>query len=178
MERKGLVLIHTGEGKGKTTAALGMVMRSSGWGQKVCIIQFLKSPDFVCGEKQFCKQHGIELYSTGIGYSWTKTPEEQRKSIQNAWDFAKSKIKNASYDLIVLDEINHLFSEKQFSISDFLTPEEVEKTLQARPEHQTVILTGRNAPEGLIACADLVTEMKMVKHPYEKGVPAAKGIEY
>lgn len=178
MTKKGLVLINTGDGKGKTTAALGMLIRSLGWGKKVCMIQFLKSPEFICGEKLFCDKAGIEFYSTGIGYSWTKTPEEQRESLKKAWEFSKLKIKEDNYDLIVLDEINSVLTEKNFPISDIITPEKVIEVLKERPIGQNIVLTGRNASDSLIEFADLVTEMKMIKHPYEKGIEASKGVEF
>lgn len=178
MGQKGIVMIHTGDGKGKTTAALGLMLRNIGWGKKVCVIQFLKSPEFECGEKLFCREHKIELISTGIGYSWTKTPQEQREALQKAWALAKSKILDSQYDFVMLDEINNVLAEKNFDVSDILTDTEVIAVLKQRPEHMNVVLTGRNAGEMLIEYADLVTEMRLLKHPYEKGIPATKGIEY
>lgn len=177
-ETTGLVLVFTGDGKGKTTAALGQCMRAIGWKQKVCFIQFLKSPEFECGEKLFCHEKNIELYSTGIGYSWKKSIEEQRNSIQKAWEFTISKLKDTSYHLIVLDEINPVLAEKRFDLSDILTEDILIKALKQRDIKMNVVLTGRMAGSKLIEYADLVTEMKLIKHPYQKGVKAKRGIEY
>lgn len=171
-----LVIVHTGDGKGKTTAALGLVMRAVGWSKKVCIIQFLKSPDFECGEKKFCYDQNIEIYSTGIGYSWTKSQQEQNEALQKSWKFAKQKLADSSYDLVVMDEINHVVSSNERD--GIITADELIFILKNRPENMNVVLTGRNACEKIINFADTVTEMKMVKHHYNEGVTAKKGIEF
>lgn len=178
MEKQDLVLVFTGDGKGKTTAALGLLMRAAGWGQRVLMLQFLKSPDFLNGEQEFCKKYGIPLFAAGIGYSWTKSPEEQVAAVAAAWARAEAEIASGGYDLIVLDEINNVLSEKKLPFSSVVTPERVITALKNRPAGLSVVLTGRNAPEELIRFADLVTEMKAVKHPYEQGIAAQKGIEY
>lgn len=175
---KGLVMVNTGDGKGKTTAAMGMVLRNIGWEKKVVVIQFLKSPEFECGEKNFCKNNGIEIYTTGVGYSWVKTPEQQRYAIRNAWDIAKEKLTDNTVDLLVLDEINCVLCEKNFHVSDIISEDIVINKLKNRPKNQTVILTGRNAGSKIIEFSDLVTEMRLIKHPYKSGISAQKGIEY
>ncbi len=178
MEKKSTVIVYTGDGKGKTTAALGLLVRFLGWGKKVCVVQFLKSPDFQCGEKLFFQELGVELYSTGIGYSWTKSAKEQREALRRAWKLAEEKLADASYDLVILDEINNVFAEKKFDVSDILTPEGLFERLGEGKAAKTVVLTGRNAPQAVIDRADLVTEMKCIRHPYDSGVEAQKGIEY
>lgn len=178
MNEKGMILVYTGDGKGKTTAALGLCMRALGWSKKVCIIQFLKSQEFPCGEKNFCKQEEIELHSTGIGYSWKKTVEEQKASMKGAWSFAQEKLSDNSYDLVVLDEINNVLSGKRIDFSDIITEDALLSILKKRPFTMNVVLTGRGAGEKMIEYADLVTEMKMLKHPLKLGIEARKGIEF
>lgn len=173
-----MVLLYTGDGKGKTTAAMGLCLRALGWGKRICMIQFLKSPDFVCGERNMLEKIGVELHQTGIGYSWTKTPQEQIQSIQRAWELTKEKLLCDAYDMIVLDEIINVFSMKTVSVKDFLTEEELIVALEKRKKTTHVVLTGRNADKKLMAYADLVTEMKEIKHYYQKGVTAKKGLEY
>lgn len=173
---KGLVLVYTGDGKGKTTAALGLCMRAIGWEQTVCIIQFLKSPEFECGEKLFCKKNNIELYSTGIGYSWTKSMEEQKEALQKAWEFAKQKLSDKKYQFVILDEINHILCKQQYS--DIINEQSLISVLNSRPFEMNVVLTGRNAPKKIIDYADLVTEMNAIKHHFEKGIQARKAVEY
>lgn len=177
MNNDGLILVYTGDGKGKTTAALGLCIRSAGWGKKVCVIQFLKSEEFECGEKLFFKENNIEIFSTGIGYSWTKTPEEQKKSLYNSWEFAKTKISDCNYDLVILDEINNVLNENTI-FKDILSVNDVIKVIKNRPKNQNIVFTGRNACNEIIEAADLVTEMKCIKHHYNNGVEAVKGIEY
>ncbi len=178
MNEKGMVLVYTGDGKGKTTAALGLCMRATGWAKKVCIIQFLKSPEFPCGEKNFCKKQGIELHSVGIGYSWKKTEEEQKESMKKAWKLAQEKLADSSYNLVVLDEMNNVLAGKRIDFSDILTEESLLSILEKRPFSMNVVLTGRDAGEKIMDYADLVTEMKLRKHPLKQGVEARKGIEF
>jgi cob(I)alamin adenosyltransferase len=177
LEEKGIVILYTGQGRGKTTAALGLCMRVAGWGKKVCIIQFFKSEDFVCGEKIFCREKGIELHSMGIGYTWKKTPQEQKDSLQIAWKLAEEKLQDKSYDLVVLDEVLHVFQKREYSFEDILTEEKLIQALQNRLV-MDVVLTGRGASERLIDFSDMVTEMVCIKHPWQKGIAARKGMEY
>ena len=173
-----MVLLHTGDGKGKTTAAMGLCLRAVGWGKNICMIQFLKSPDFLCGESKMLEKIGVELHQTGIGYSWTKTEQQQRESLPKAWELTKEKLFCSKYDMIVLDEIVNVFSMKTVSVNDFLTEEDLIMALEKRKKTIDVVLTGRNADKKLIEYADLVTEMKAVKHYYQNGVTAKKGLEY
>ena len=173
-----MVLLHTGDGKGKTTAAMGLCLRAVGWGKNICMIQFLKSPDFLCGESKMLEKIGVELHQPGIGYSWTKTEQQQRESLKKAWELTKEKLFCSKYDMIVLDEIVNVFSMKTVSVNDFLTEEDLIMALEKRKKTIDVVLTGRNADKKLIEYADLVTEMKAVKHYYQNGVTAKKGLEY
>lgn len=173
-----MVLLYTGKGKGKTTAAIGLCIRALGWGKKVCMIQFLKSPDVECGEINILKKIGIDLYQTGIGYSWTKTSEQQKECIKKAWELSKNILFSKKYDMVVLDEIVNVFCMKSVTVCDFLTEQHLMEVLENRRNTIDVVLTGRNASNQLIEYADLVTEMKEIKHYYQKGIKAIKGLEY
>ena len=177
-KQRGLMLVYTGNGKGKTTAALGLAIRATGRGKKVLIIQFIKSPTRTYGEKLQFDKIGIEMHQTGIGFTWTKTPEEHREALKKAWAFTKEKIASNSYDVVILDELNNALAIEKFPIDDVLPLHEVIDLIKSRPEHMHLIVTGRSAKEEIIAEADLVTEMKEVKHYYHEGIPAVKGIEF
>ncbi|USF31412.1 cob(I)yrinic acid a,c-diamide adenosyltransferase [Clostridium sp. MD294] len=173
-----MVLLYTGKGKGKTTAAIGLCIRALGWGKKVCMIQFLKSPEFESGEIKLLKKLNVTLYQTGLGYSWTKTPQQQIDCIQKAWELCKKVLLCEKYDMIILDEIVNVFCMKTVCVSDFLTEENLIEVLQNTKKTMDIVLTGRNASTKLIEYADLVTEMKNIKHYYKKGIKAIKGLEY
>lgn len=174
---KGLVIVYTGDGKGKTTAALGMALRSAGHGKKTLIVQFIKNFQNY-GELKFVRKYdcGIEIKSMGKGYVQIKGDkfpfEEHVKSAQQALRFAKEKILSKEYDIIVLDEINIALDK------NLLTMDQVVELIQHKPPSLHLVLTGRNAPKKLIQFADLVSEVKEIKHPYKKGILAQKGIEY
>ncbi|MBU0729835.1 MAG: cob(I)yrinic acid a,c-diamide adenosyltransferase [Proteobacteria bacterium] len=174
MKKTGLTLIYTGNGKGKTTAALGQAIRAAGHDQKICIVQFIKGP-WETGEAKAltCFPECIELHSKGEGFTWEAKDKKQLiESARLAWDFAKEKIMSATYDLVILDELTYLIT---YGIID---ESEAIALLRARPEHLNIVITGRDASAGLVNEADLVTEMKEIKHPYSKGVKARKGIEW
>lgn len=176
-DRKGLIIVHTGPGKGKTTAALGMAFRAVGQGLKVLMVQFIKG-SWHYGELDAAEMLGEERFKIlPMGRGFVKVgaekpdPEDVRR-VEDAWQFASGEILGARYDLVILDEINYAISYKM------LAPEPVVETLQKKPEMEHVILTGRNAHPALLEIADLVTEMREVKHPYQKGILAQRGIEY
>jgi cob(I)alamin adenosyltransferase len=175
---KGLTLIYTGDGKGKTTAALGLAVRATGRGQRVLVIQFIKSPDRITGEKIMFEKIGIEMHQVGIGFTWTKTPEEHRVALRKAWAFTKAKINSGAYDLVILDELNNALAISTFPVDDVLPLWEVVEMIKTRPRHMHLVITGRSAKKELIEAADLVTEMKEIKHYYQDGIPAVKGIEF
>ncbi|MGP7817178.1 cob(I)yrinic acid a,c-diamide adenosyltransferase [Niallia sp. 01092] len=177
-KKRGLMLLYTGDGKGKTTAALGLAVRAAGRGKRVLMIQFIKSPQRTYGEKITFEKLGIEIHQKGIGFTWTKTPEEHREALKAAWAFTKAKVLSNQYDVVILDELNNALAITKFPIEDVLPLEEVLHLIHNRPEHMHLIVTGRSAKEELIDCADLVTEMKAVKHYYDEGIPAVLGIEF
>jgi len=176
-KRKGLVMVYTGDGKGKTTAALGMALRAAGHRKKTLIVQFIKNFKNY-GELKFVKKYdcGIKIKSIGKGYvkiKGDKFPfEEHVKAAKHALSFARDKILSKEYDIIVLDEINIALDKK------LLTLKEVVELIQQKPPSLHLVLTGRNAPKKLLQLADLVSEVKEIKHPYKKGIIAQKGIEY
>jgi cob(I)alamin adenosyltransferase len=172
---KGLLIVHTGKGKGKTTAALGMVVRAIGHGKKVGVVQFVKGA-MTTGEKvvfdAFPDQ--IEFKPMGEGFTWdTQDRARDIAAAREAWDEVKRMIADPSYAMVLADELNIVLR------YDYLPVDEVIAVLRAKPEMTHVIVTGRNAPEALIEVADLVTEMTLVKHPFrEQGVKAQVGIEF
>ncbi|TYR80919.1 cob(I)yrinic acid a,c-diamide adenosyltransferase [Priestia megaterium] len=175
---RGLTLVYTGDGKGKTTAALGLAIRAMGRGKRVLMIQFIKSPQRTYGEKLMFDKIGIEMHQMGIGFTWTKTPEEHREALKKAWAFTKEKIASNRYDVVILDELNNALAIDKFPIDDVLPLDEVIHLIKNRQEHLHLIITGRSAKQEIVDIADLVTEMKPVKHYYDEGIPAVKGIEF
>lgn len=170
-----MIIVYTGNGKGKTTAALGLAIRALGHNQKICIIQFLKSKKFETGEYKFLKSLEVEIYPMGAGFSWKGKPETHRDFLMQAWNLTKEKLKS-NYDLIILDEIINVFNIKNFKTDDIICLKELIDLISNT--NTNIVLTGRDAKTELIQIADLVTEMKSIKHPYQKGVPATKAIEY
>lgn len=175
--RKGLIIVHTGPGKGKTTAALGTALRAVGQGLKVLMVQFIKG-SWHYGELDAARMLGedrFKILPMGRGFvkiGAEKPDPEDIRLVEEAWRFASEKIRASEYDLVILDEINYAVSYKM------LDPERVVEALKQKPEMVHVILTGRNAHPSIVDCADLVTEMREVKHPYQKGIVAQRGIEY
>ena len=174
--RKGLLLINTGPGKGKTTAALGTALRAVGNGMKVLVLQFLKG-SWHYGELDAVEAFGPNFVLRQMGRGFVKvggaeTDPEDIRLVEAAWDEAREAIDSGAWDMVVLDEINYAISYKM------LDPEVVAEALRNRPEMVHVILTGRNAHPLLVEMADTVTEMREVKHAYQKGVLAQRGIEY
>lgn len=173
-DQKGLVIVHTGTGKGKTTAALGMICRSLGHGYKVALIQFIKGA-MATAEKvvfdMFPEQ--MEMRPMGEGFTWnTQDRERDIATARAAWEAAKARILDPEWKLVVLDELNIVLR------YDYLPVAEVIEVLSQKPEDTHVVITGRNAPQELIDFADLVTEMTMVKHPFRSGIKAQPGIEF
>lgn len=176
-EDKGLVIVYTGNGKGKTTAALGLCVRASGYDEKVCIIQFIKG-SWKYGELDGIKKlaPNVELYQKGLGFVGIIDDKldksEHIKAAGEALRFAEDKILSGIYDIVILDEINvaiHL---------DLIKVDDVLALIDKKPELLDLVITGRNAGQEIIDRADLVTEMKEIKHPYQKGIMAQKGIDF
>lgn len=174
--RKGLILINTGPGKGKTTAAMGTALRAVGNGMRVLMLQFLKG-SWHYGELDSTKAFGDNFVLRQMGRGFVKiggaeTDPEDIRLVEEAWEEACAAILSGEWDVVILDEINYAIS------YGMLDPAKVVETLEARPEMVHVILTGRNAHPSLVAIADTVTEMREVKHAYQKGILAQRGIEY
>ncbi len=170
---KGLVLIHTGKGKGKSSSAFGVVVRALGWGQKVAVVQFIKGK-WKTGERRFFEEHGLVTWHTmGEGFTWdTQDKERDIAAAQAAFKKAADLIASGEYDLVVLDEINIALR------YEYLSVEQVIEGLDARTDKTGVILTGRDAPEALCDYADLVTEMTEIKHPFKAGIKAQRGVDF
>ncbi|MGR8929351.1 MAG: cob(I)yrinic acid a,c-diamide adenosyltransferase [Gammaproteobacteria bacterium] len=172
--RQGVVLVHTGEGKGKSSSAFGMVFRAAGWGMKVCVIQFIKG-QWQTGEQKASERfENIEWHALGDGFTWnTKNPEQDIKTSRDIWELAKRKILSEAFDFVVLDEINYCCGYGWISgreIADFIKNE--------KPRWMHLVLTGRNAAPEVIEVAHTVTEMKPIKHAYQAGIKAEQGVEF
>ena len=172
-EERGIIVILTGNGKGKSSSAFGMLARSLGYGQNCSVIQFIKGA-WECGEELFFADHPkVDYHALGNGFTWeSQNKEADQKAANNAWAMAKERLENPDLNLLILDEMTYMFSQ------GLLDLDEVIAGLQARPKHQNVIITGRGAPEALIEAADTVSEVKDVKHAFRQGVKAQKGIEF
>ncbi len=176
-EKRGLLLVYTGNGKGKTTAALGMCVRAVGYKWRVCIIQFVKG-SWKYGELKGIKQLEplVELHTVGEGFVGivddTKDFEEHRQAAKEGLRFASEKIQSGEYPLVILDELNVALD------LGLVSDEDVEQLVEAKPEKQHLVITGRAARQWLIDKADLVTEMREIKHPYQQGILAQKGIDW
>ena len=173
---RGLLMINTGDGKGKTTAALGLLMRAAGRGLNCCMIQFMKSKTDRYGEHESAEELGIEVHTMGDGFTWdTQNPDQDIKTSRETWNLCVEKLRSGVYDLLVFDEIVYVLDYK------FLPIEEVIGEIKAIRERQPalhIVMTGRNAPPELIEAADLVTEMREIKHPFHAGIFAQQGVEF
>ena len=173
-EEKGLIIVHTGKGKGKSTAAFGIVFRALGHGQKVAVVQFVKGA-WETGEAAALKrfEDDVDVYIMGEGFTWeTQDRERDINAAKAAWEKAKELILDDQHQIVLCDELNIVLR------YDYLPVEEVIAVLEQKPGWKHVIVTGRNAKDDLIDLSDLVTEMTMVKHPFRDGVKAQKGIEF
>ena len=171
---KGLLIVHTGTGKGKSSAAFGMAIRCVGHGMKVGIIQFIKGA-WDTAERRVLESFGelVTFKAMGEGFTWeTQDRARDIAAAERAWEEAVLMLEDPSYAMVILDELNVVLR------YGYLNLEPVLETLQARPERQHAVVTGRNAPEALVTAADLVTEMTMVKHPFRDGVKAQPGVEF
>jgi cob(I)alamin adenosyltransferase len=172
--KKGLLIVNTGEGKGKTTAALGMALRAAGHGMKVCFIQFIKG-SWKYGELEAVKRFAdlIDFHVMGKGFTWKSDDlKKDTTAARTAWAFAQEAMASRRYDLLVLDEFTYLLTYGMIDIEPVLA------CLVNRPAVLHVVITGRGAPPALLDAADLVTEMHMVKHPFKVGINAQKGVEF
>ncbi len=172
-ERRGLVIINTGHGKGKTTAALGLMMRAHGRGLKTRLFQFIKHEGAKFGEHRALNDLGVPFAGLGDGFSWRSQDLERSKELaREGWREAKEAVLSGDYDLVVLDEVTYPVSWGWFDV------DEVVETLRTRPRNVHVVLTGRDAHPKLVEVADTVTEMRKIKHAFDADVPAQRGIEH
>jgi cob(I)alamin adenosyltransferase len=173
MARESLVLVHTGDGKGKSSSAWGVMTRAWARGWTVGVVQFIKSGDWKVGEEKLAHHLGIEWNSLGDGFTWDSNDMEQTKArALHAFEVSKTKLASGDYDMLILDEITYLAAWGWVPAADLAA------AVANRHERTNVVCTGRDAPQELIDIADTVTEMKMIKHAYEQGITARKGIEY
>ncbi|MDQ5863983.1 MAG: cob(I)yrinic acid a,c-diamide adenosyltransferase [Thermoproteota archaeon] len=177
MPEKGIIIVYTGKGKGKTTAALGIVLRAVGHGYKVGMIQFIKG-EWYYGELTSSKrlEPEFELIAAGRGFVGIIDDDhpiqDHQKAAKDAIEVAKQKIASGNYDIMILDEINYAAKLNLVSQQDILD------IIAAKPEKTSLVLTGNYVPEAIMAAADLVTEMREIKHPYQRGIKAKKGIDF
>ena len=176
MFKKGIIILNTGNGKGKTTAALGTAFRALGHGFKVCIIQFIKGQgnygERITAAEKFSSDQ-LEWHIQGEGFTWnSKDLEKDKVTARQGFLLAKEKIISGVYDLIILDELTYLPN------YNFLEVEEIVSVLKNKPDNLNIIITGRDAKQELIDIADTVTEMNAVKHAYDNGIKAIKGMEF
>ena len=177
MSEKGLVIVYTGNGKGKTTAALGMALRAIGYDHKVCMLQFIKG-SWHYGEMDSCKklEPNLELIAVGKGFVGilddNSPKEEHMKYAAEALKICREKIFSEKYDIIILDEINYAINLGLISLDDVL------ELIKEKPNELDLVLTGNHAKKEIVELADLVTEMKEIKHPFKSGIKAKKGIDF
>lgn len=168
-----MLLVNTGDGKGKSSAAFGVMLRSLARGWRVAVCQFIKSSEWAVGEEKIGRQLGVDWWALGEGFTWdTADPDHDREVARSAWELARGLIESGEHQLVVLDEITYLLT------WGWIPLDEVLGVLRNRPPRVNVICTGRDAPAALIELADTVTEMRSVKHAYDSGIRAKRGIDY
>ncbi len=168
-----LVLVNTGDGKGKSTAAFGTLLRAVARGWDVAVIQFLKSGDWQVGEEKILREHGVSWWALGDGFTWDSENMEESEAIaRDAWAQARQRIESGDYQVVLLDEVTYPIN------WGWIDLDEVVETVKARPDSVSLIITGRDAPERLVEIADTVTEMRKVKHAFDRGVMARRGIDF
>jgi len=171
--KESLVIVYTGDGKGKTTAALGILMRARGRGLRVLMLSFIKAVGGDFAEHATARKLGVEISAVGRGFTWLSDDIEKDKAMALfGWRRARREIASGDYDVVILDELTYPLA------FDWIPLDEVLDVLRKRPVGVHVVITGRKAPQRLIAFADLVTEMREIKHPFEQDLPAVPGIDY
>jgi len=173
VHRPSLVLVHTGDGKGKSTSAFGTAMRALARGWRVCVVQFIKSGEWKVGEEKIGRGLGIDWWTIGDGFTWDSTDMDRSQAVAlEAWRAAKEKIASGDYEMVILDEVTYPMN------WGWIDGDEVVSAIGSRPAHVNVIATGRDAPAALIELADTVTSMEKVKHAFDEGVGAKRGIDF
>ncbi|KAA6103356.1 MULTISPECIES: cob(I)yrinic acid a,c-diamide adenosyltransferase [Pantoea] len=171
-ETRGILMVFTGNGKGKTTAAFGTALRACGHGKNVAAVQFIKG-EWPNGERNLLAQHGVEFQVMATGFTWeTQNRASDTAACQQVWQHARRMLQDASLDLVILDEITYMVS------MDYLDLDELIAALQQRPPQQSVIITGRGCHRMLLEMADTVSEMRPVKHAFDAGIQAQQGIDW
>jgi cob(I)alamin adenosyltransferase len=172
-ERRGLVIVNTGDGKGKSSSAFGMMLRAVARDWSVIVIQFIKSDKWKTGERTMAEQLGVDWITGGDGFTWESDDMDSTiAAAKDAWEIAQRAIIGGDYDLVILDEATYPVSFKWIPVG------EVVDVITARSPRTNVIVTGRDADEALIEIADTVTEMRKIKHVFDEGVPARKGLDF
>lgn len=170
---KSLVLVNTGDGKGKSSSAFGMMIRGVARDWNVAVFQFVKSGDWNVGEEKIGRQLGVDWHNEGEGFTWNSEDIEHDKAIaQTGWDNARELIMAGEHQLVILDELTYLLN------WGWIDPEPVYEAIKNRPEKVSLVITGRDAPDGLIAVADTVSEVVKVKHAFDNGILAKRGLDY
>jgi cob(I)alamin adenosyltransferase len=173
MARQSLVLLNTGHGKGKSSAAFGVMSRGWARGWRVGVVQFIKSGKWKTGERKLADHLGVEWHTLGDGFTWESTDlDETAAKGRHAWDVASAKLASGDYDLLILDEVTYAMKYGWVPVGDVVT------AVRDRAPGTSVVMTGRDAAPELIEVADTVTEMRKVKHAYDQGIKALKGIEF
>ena len=168
-----LVLVNTGDGKGKSSAAFGVMIRGVARGWRVAVLQFIKSGDWAVGEEKIGRQLGVDWWALGEGFTWdTADPDHDREVAVRAWQVAHDVIAAGDHQLVILDELTYLMNWGWIDTAD------VVDAILTRPGKTNIVVTGRDAPEALVDIADTVTEMREVKHAYRRGIRAKRGIDY
>lgn len=172
----GLLMVNTGDGKGKTTAAIGVLVRAAGRGMRCCMIQFMKSKNDRYGEHESLEKLGVEVHTMGAGFTWdTQDKTVDIRTSEETWELCVEKLRSEEYDLLVFDELVYVLDYKFLDLAEVLA--EI-KAIREKQPHLHIIMTGRNAPADLVEAADLVTETKEIKHPFHAGIYAQQGIEF
>ncbi len=172
-QRRGMIIVNTGDGKGKSSSAFGVMLRAVARGWNVIVIQFIKSDKWQTGEKKMAEQLGVTWITGGDGFTWESDDmEATEQAARDAWQRASEAIRSGSYDLVILDEATYPVTFEWVDVAD------VVETLEDRPANVNVVITGRDAAPELVEIADTVTEMRKVKHAFDAGVVARKGLDY
>ncbi|MGI9529165.1 MAG: cob(I)yrinic acid a,c-diamide adenosyltransferase [Acidimicrobiia bacterium] len=171
--RSGMVIVNTGDGKGKSSSAFGVMLRAVARGWSVAVVQFIKSDKWQTGEKKMAEQLGVTWVVGGDGFTWeSEDMEATERAGQDAWERAKQLIASGDHDLVILDEATYPITFEWIDVDD------VVEALRSRPDNVNIIITGRDAHEAVIEVADTVTEMRKVKHAFDKGIQARKGLDF
>jgi cob(I)alamin adenosyltransferase len=172
--KQGLVIVYTGNGKGKTTAALGLLFRAWGRDMRICVVQFIKAKTGSWGEIKAARKLGIEWHTLGDGFTWRSSDLTKTISYaKSGWELAQEKITSNSFDVVILDEFTY-----PLQLGWLGAAQVIDWLAQNKPNELNLVITGRNAPQELIEYADLVTEMNSIKHPFDKGIKAKPGIDF